>query len=180
MKRTFASLALMAAAFSANATLVGDTVTASHVFPVQSSVIGSSSATVANGAGDTMTPYYGYYTVNVDADSVLINQPYNPSWNTGVSFNGVFIDSLNDSSGNSLIGVTVDTNIGNWNSARLSFDADSIWINFGLGSSIGAGYLNLLLDFGSENNVPEPSALALMMFGFAGIGYQRRKKNKAI
>lgn len=178
MKRTLLSLLLMAAAVNANATLVGDTVTASHLFPTTSSTIGSSSTTVTNGTGDIMRPYY-YYTVNVEADRVLINEPSNPGWNTALSFNGLFIDSLNDSTGKPLIGITVDTNISNWSNARLTFDADSIWVNLGLGSSLGAGYLNLILDFGNRNSVPEPSALALAMLGFAGLGFQQRKKNKA-
>lgn len=179
MKRALTSVVLLAAALNANATLVGDTVTSSHVFPSQNNVIGAASATVANGTGDTMSPYY-YYTVNVDADSISIKQPFNPGWNTGVTFNGIFIDSLNDSSGNALIGITVDTNIGNWSDARLSFDADSIWINLGLGSSLGAGDINLHLNFGNGNSVPEPSALALMLLGFAGIAYRQGKKNKAV
>jgi hypothetical protein len=175
LSKLILSSVLLLSSFFVNATLIGDTVTVDHLFPNQNNSVGSSSAVVLTGTSDTMTPFF-YYSVNVEANSILINNTI-PNWNKHESFNGVLIDSLNDSSGNDLIGVIVETDMSNWNDARLSFDKDSIWINFGLGTSITPGYINLLLDFGNTNSIPEPSSFLLLSLGLIGLGFSRKQKS---
>ena len=168
---------------SANATLIGDVVTAQHYFtPSQTPSSGLYSTTVQTGSTDIPCPHIdcSYYSIDVEADSIHITHLVDGYWETRANFNGVIIDSLNDSSGNPLVGVTTSTDISNWNSSMLSFDDDTIWINFinPYATSLLDGSIVLTLDYGISN-VPIPPALWLFGSGLLGlVGIARRKNDK--
>lgn len=168
---------LVATMSSAQASLIGDTVYSYHEFPTQfSDHSGNDSAVVTADSSDIMDPHgYGSYTIDVNSDTITIihNQLY---WNISEDFNGMFIDSLNDSSGNPLSSVSVITDISNWSDSLLSFDEDSIWINliYPNDQQLGVGNITLSLDFAS---VPIPAAAWLFGSGLLGlVGMARRKK----
>ena len=183
MKRTlFALIAgtiLLGVTAIANATLVGDDVTAQHYFSSMSSPYGNlATATVTDDATDVMLPHNGsWYTVDVNADSFYVDYVNSATWSSA-SFNGLFVDSLNDSSGNSLQSVSIVTNMNGWDISRLTFDADSVWLNWNGLSFNSDTYVDVSLDFGQQT-VPEPSTMILFGTGLVGlIGYRRKRMNR--
>ena len=87
------------------------------------------------------------------------------------AFNGFQFIDLNNLI-NSFTSVSVlDTNLA-FTDSDISFDADNIWVNFAGLSSGSDGFIELTIDAA----VPEPSILALMALGIAGLGFTRRRK----
>ena len=175
----------------AQATLIGDWVNAQHYYPSLDDPIDgwSGSGVVENGSSDTFDMGNIYYDVNVEASSIFIDYgDFEGDWYWGdstshggaVEFNGLVMDSLNDSTGNDLFAVSIDTNMGGWDDSFLTFDADTIWFNWTGLTFNDDSYFTAILDFGeSSHSVPEPATLALMGIGLVGLGFGRRKaKNK--
>ncbi len=170
----------------ANATLIGDYVTAQFYYPDSSTPIGGgASATVVAGASDTMEMIPGLphsTDVNVESDSILIDFVMSGYFPVGAGgFSGLVVGDLNDSSGDPLIGVTIDTNWGGWDSSRLSFTDDSVAFNWGgLSAAANSTYFNVALEFGPGGDpVPEPSTILLMGAGLLGMaGYGRKRMVK--
>jgi len=123
-----------------------------------------------------------FYDVNVESSSILINFVATEQWGY-TSFEGIAIDSLNDSSGNALQGVSVETNmewtttVETWNTPRLSFDNDSVFLNWMDLSFNDSTYCNVYLDFGSQS-VPEPTTMLLLGAGLMGLVGIRPKRNQ--
>ena len=184
---------------TANATLIGDTVTVGHEGPMGGATPPSTFA-VADGTSDIYTFYWSYpyaYQVNVEADSIYVTFDYLPGSGTWadegyscsftppfecgpvpVSFNGLVVSGLNDSSGNVLQNVLVSSNMVGWDSSRLAFGSDYVmfdWKGLSFDPSI---YLTATLDFGSAS-VPEPGSLGLMLAAISMLGFvpRRRKLN---
>jgi hypothetical protein len=112
-------------------------------------------------------------------------------------FNGLIVSDLDDSSGNPLKGVTVETNMVGWDLSRLSFGADYVqfdWKGLTTNSDLyewngvdqvfdltkSATYFNATLDFGgTAAPVPEPETYAMMLAGLGLLGVvARRRKQK--
>ncbi len=166
----------------------------------------SATTTVAEGDSDQTTVYFSYpytYLIDTEADSIYVDYSYliipgdsGTWWNTStscqwngdftsfdcvdvpVAFNGLRVSDLDDSSGNPLVNVTVDTNMAGWDNSRLSFGADDVWFNWA-GLSFDSGtYLNAQLEFGGGNGsaqVPEPATLLLLGGGMAMFAAMRKK-----
>lgn len=207
---TTLAMALCIGAGTAEATLIGDDVTVIHYTAPDGSLIQVSTSpvptTVTADDSDIVIAYGGYpwgYRVNVGADNILVDYNYLPEasdtwWDSyttvafnpetfsfevtehPVEFNGLRVSSLNDSSGNPLQGVTVDTNMAGWNTSMLSFGSDYAFFDWKGLSFDNATYFNATLDFGRESSgggptsVPEPSTLLLIGSGLAGFGAWRR------
>jgi len=167
--------------------------------------VSSPSTTVTADDSDTVIAYGGYpygYKVNVGADTILVDFDYlfdasgtwwdsyttvvfNPDTsnfevlNNPVAFNGLGVSGLDDSSGNPLQGVTVDTNMAGWNTSMLSFGSDYALFDWkGLSFNTGT-YFNATLDFSGSTSVPEPSTLLLIGGGLACFGAWRRLSAKS-
>ena len=182
-----------------NATLIGDTVTVGHEGPMFGATP-PATFPVEAGTSDIYTFYWSYpyaYQVNVEADSIYVTFDYLPGSGTWaadtmscsdvwpfecgpvpVTFNGLVVSGLNDSSGNVLQNVVVSSNMVGWDSSRLAFGSDYVmfdWKGLSFDPSI---YLTATLDFGSAS-VPEPGSLGLMLAGISMLGFvpRRRKRN---
>ena len=143
-----------------------------------------------------------YFTTGFSNLNLIIKQPANPSYCAGCngSFRlGFTTTSIGNASG--VFGVGFDI-LGN--SSSLPYDAfvtfgDSSTINFDLG--IGPGFFGLTSDIGITSihlglangiattegsfeidnltiGVPEPTTIALLGLGLAGIGYRRHHNSK--
>jgi hypothetical protein len=216
MKRTAGYIALAIGlcigAGTAEATLIGDAVTVNHFAnPASLIVVGSSPVptTVTADDSDIVIAYGGFpygYRVNVGADNILVDYNYlfeasGTWWDTyetlvfnplpevvtnPIDFNGLRVSDLNDSSGNALQGVTVDTNMAGWNTSMLSFGTDYAFFDWKGLSFNNNTFFNATLVFGAatENGngstaVPEPSTLLLLGSALAGLGAWRKFSAKS-
>ena len=191
---------------AANATLVGDAVTIGHYFPDGTTpLLGGtppSVTTVVAGDADAYTFYNSYpfgYKVNVEANSLLVDFSYviqpgdTATWpdsyqscgfNGGVvecntvlaSFSGLGVSDLNDSTGNVLQGVLVDTNMAGWDLSRLSFGDDYVRFDWKGLSFQRDTYLNATMNFAA---VPGPSTLLLLGTAMGGLVMRRRSLQAA-
>ena len=185
---------------SVNATLVGDSVTVGHYFPTTppSGAMQAASFLVQAGNADMYTFYNSYpfgYRVNVEANSILVDFAYLDeaagtfpdscpnfttffcSIGTEVSFNGLGVSDLHDSSGNPLQGVLVDTNMSGWDLSRLSFGNDSVQFDWKGLSFDTSTYLTATLSFGAlAAPIPEPETYAMLLAGLGLLGFAARRR----
>ena len=170
-----AVMLILVMAGGAGASLIGDTVTVAHVY-ITTSLFGPESTVVAAGDGDVVEVYIDgthEYDVNVEAYSINTNFAANLEW-ADPSFNGLVVGSLDDSSGNPLQGVTIDTNMSGWDVSRLSYSNNQVKFNWRDLPFTTETYFNASLDFGQT--VPIPGALWLLGSGLLGLAAMRRRR----
>jgi len=153
--------------------LVGDTVTVEHDTD-STPIFGPQSVEVVDGTTDTVA-VYNSYDVNVEAYSIDVDFTRSTHWSDLYAFNGLVVRSLDDSSGNPLQGVTIDTNMSGWDASRLAFTGNQVSFNWkGLYFTTDT-YFDASLDF-DQNTVPIPGAVWLLGSGLIGLAAVRRRK----
>jgi len=161
-----------------NATLIGDTITLTHIYtPHPNSPLDIQTTTVVAGTADTET-LMGYYTVNPEADTISVNfLGGSNAWGSG-GINGLVVSDIDDT----ITGVSVSTNLAGWVDSLLTFDAHSItsnWQNLPFSSS---SYFNLTLTLSGASAVPDEGSTALLLMlplaGFIGLRCKFRSIDK--
>lgn len=163
---------------AANATLIGDTVLLENKFGTFGSTLNTLNYVVQEGVGDIVSFPPGVcgtdcYTVDIEASSVLIQYIANNFW-SAADFNGLAITDLDWIGGPGIVtDLTTDTNFAGWTDDRATFGDDWVAFNWESLSFTTDTFFNVEL---TTVHVPEPTTLALMTLGIAGVGYSRKKR----
>ncbi len=171
---------------TAQAGLIGSTIGVQTLFPTQSDVCcGSGSAVVGAGVEfptDSFPSYNSSAFVDVGDFQIDYGMVAGTSYSGG-AFNGFrFYDILGTIA--PITGVTIDgaTNLVGFDSTRLTFDADNIYINLQGLSPADAHLVRLDVSFGevAPGRIPEPSTLGLLLSSVALLAapaWRRRKRS---
>ena len=151
----------------------GETVTAEWLFPDMGSVIETHDVLVDNGielpADDIINDFK--FDIDIGDDFILFSFTQASNW-TNVDFNGWRFSDTNGTI-SEIIGYTVDEVSGGvtgLTNSDLGFNGDSVWGNFAGVTVAGNGdFIRLHVEF-----VPAPSAI--LVFGLAGLGLNRRRR----
>ena len=175
IKNTLLALTMLGCAATANASLMGDTVHIAQNYPVIGSEFYPTDAVVGGGVEfswpSVLTLDVGASSIDIIFNSVgFIDIP-----SGGNNHNGPIVSDLDFSLGGILSGFSnFSTNVAGFTAANIIFGDDFIGFNFDGLSMSGDQFIHVDLNFSSD--VPEPSALALLGLGLAGLSMARRKR----
>lgn len=165
-----AVLVLLMMPNNADAFLLGDAINMEHHYPEIGTIRSEVLRTVTAGTDDIWT-FTGYYVVNPEDTSILVDFAFQGSWGYGNGFNGLVVNNIDAE----LIGVTIDTNYNGWDASRLSFDSDEVAFNWRNLTVASDTYFNAELDFGQSSAVPEPATMLLFGMGSVFTAFFRRR-----
>jgi hypothetical protein len=151
----FAAFSVM----SARATLIGDSIDITRYYPDSATVYQSyTSVIVAAGVGDAVT-FSGVLRVNPEADRVELRF-LDSGYFTSASSNSVVISGINDT----LLGVSVSTNLSGWDNSRISFDGHSVSSDFeGLSFTVDS-FFDVFFEIQIDGNqVPDEAPTGVML-----------------
>jgi hypothetical protein len=181
MKFTALALAALAAGVAQPAlagTFDGTTLHTRYLYPEQGSIYQDFGDITVS--GDTLLAAgLGTGGVDLHANGSNLNATFNngaSSWNSA-SFNGfVVFDDTDSLSAITSVTINSSTTLGGFDSSRVTFDADHIFVNWqGLAFHDG-DIVSLAVNSGA---VPEPASWAMMLGGFGLVGGAMRSRRKA-
>jgi hypothetical protein len=181
LKIFLAGVCMLAGMGTARAGFIGFTIGVETQFPTLGTVCcGSGSAVVGSGI-EFPTGSFPNYNSNafIDVGDLQIDygQTAATTYTSG-AFNGFrFFDTLGTIAPITGVSINGATNLAGFNSSRLSFDADNIFINLQGLSAGGAHLVRLDVQFGSTA-VPEPSAILFLGSGLTGIAILARRRRQ--
>jgi hypothetical protein len=171
--------ALALASSAANAGIVGTTVTLNYLFPDFGTVFGSTDVTVATnpttlacapGGPGVCAAFAENALFTITDDSFTVSEDAGSSY-TPDPFNGIqYVDP-----GITITGVTLTTNLPGLTAADVGFNAHAVWYNGSGLDFTNASYFVTL----TVTTVPELSTWAMMVLGFAGLGFAGYRTRKA-
>jgi hypothetical protein len=176
MKKVVLGIAMLATSVPAMAQFTGDTVNGTYYFPNNSTVFSNQgNQTVSPSAMFTFLTGIPNVTATVGASTISLSFDASGTF-TVASFNGLTITDLTDSD---IVGVLLgSTNVAGFDASRLSFTSNSVSLNLqGLQTTSQSSIIANVSFAGAA--VPEPATWAMMLVGFAGIGYTLRRRKKA-
>jgi hypothetical protein len=165
------------------ASFLGDTVSADYTFPNSSTTLfASGNAVVGPGVEFNNIGGFGVGNspaVDFSATNILVTYPNGFTLSGVGTFDGW---TFTDHTASDIVGVSLaSTNLAGFTAADLGFGSNFVTANtVGLGPDFPAGtFISLNVAFASA--VPEPSTWAMMILGFAGVGFvaYRRKSKPA-
>jgi hypothetical protein len=178
------ALILMGSA-SANAavSLVGTDVTISYLFPTATQVFGTTILPIttdpttldclASGSG-VCSAFVENAAITIGADSFTVVENSGNSYATA-AFNGVEFSNLDFGPGEKITGFSLLTNLSGLTPADISFTSDSIKYNAsGLSFENSPYFITLTV----TTAVPELSTWAMLLLGFAGLGFAGYRKSR--
>jgi hypothetical protein len=165
------------ASADAAGSLVGSDVTISYLFPTATSVFGSPTVLPITTDPTTLTcPAHGSgvcaafaenAAITIGANSFTVVEDSGSSY-TAAPFNGIEFSNLDFGPGLHLSGFSLLTNLSGLTPADVSFTNDSIRYNAsGLSFETSPYFITLTV----ATAVPERSTWAMMLVGFAGLGF---------
>ena len=160
------TLALACIGPMARATLIGDTISVTHRYPSLPALhVDLGTTTVAAGATDAVTMGHTY-GVNPEASSILVDFWITGWWHGPVAFNGLVVSGIDDT----ILGLTVSTNLVGWTDSRITFDAHAIYANWNNISINNTSFFNVYLQLAPTAIATPDAGATVTLLGLSLLG----------
>lgn len=168
---------LLTASLPVHAGLLGSTVSTQYYF--SGGAYGGASSFTADGANHPNS--FGYFDIQVTDTQVIYDYTGAATWSPsqGWSNGSLYIENgnlLNFLGAPNITSVTLDdsSNLGGFDASHVTFDNDSVAVNWA-GLSFN-GNTRVVLNV-TAGTVPEPGSYALVAVALAGLGLAMRRRN---